>query len=89
MYYIALCLYCYRTLYNYICISSQNILLDSHGHAKIGDFGFSVELPKQRDGKSMFTSKMFARTEGYFAPEIASGKYSHRSDVYSYGVVSI
>jgi serine/threonine protein kinase len=70
-------------------IKSQNILLDSHGHAKIGDFGFSVELPKQRDGKSMFTSKMFARTEGYFAPEIASGKYSHRSDVYSYGVVAL
>ena len=35
------------------------------------DFGFSVELPKVReDGRSMFTAKGFARSEGYYRPEL-------------------
>ena len=39
-------------------------------------------------GRSLFTSKYFARSEGYYANEVASGKYSDKSDVFSYGIVS-
>lgn len=56
---------------------------------KIGDFGFALELPTlHNDGRSLFTAKTFARSEGYFPSELTSGKYSLKSDVYSYGVVS-
>ena len=33
-------------------------------------------------GRSLFTSKYFARSEGYYANEVASGKYSDKSDVF-------
>ena len=66
----------------------QNILIAGNGDAKISDFGFALELPKPLgDGRSLFTAKMFARSEGYFPSELTSGKYSPKSDVYSYGVV--
>ena len=53
------------------------------------DFRFSVELPKvKEDGRSMFTAKDFARTEGYCPPELMYGMYSPKSDVYRYGMVS-
>lgn len=64
-------------------------MIDSHESAKICDFGFAIELPGVRaDGRSLFTAKSFARSEGYYPSELTSGKYSAKSDVYSYGVVS-
>ena len=52
------------------------------------DFGFSIEPPKVReDGQSMFMAKGFARS--YYPPELMFGMYSPKSDVYSYGVVSL
>ena len=72
----------------------HNILIDQPSSdtyiGKLCDFGFSVELPKVReDGRSMFTAKGFARSEGYYPPELMYGRYSPKSDVYSYGVVSL
>ena len=57
-------------------------------HAKLGDFGFSIELPLAKDGRTLVTAPLIARTDGYFPPEIFSGKISAKSDVFSYGVVS-
>ena len=34
------------------------------------------------------TAPIVARSEGYFPPELLSGEFSVKSDVYSYGVVS-
>ena len=68
-------------------IFSQNILIDGAGNGRIADFGFSIELPKKEAGRSLFTSKFFARSEGYYGSEVASGKYSQKSDVFSYGIV--
>ena len=72
-----------------ILLYSQNILIDSHGTGKIGDFGFSIQLPKVAGGRSMFTAQCFARSEGYYPTELSCGQYGPRSDVYSFGVVSI
>lgn len=86
-----LCSFHGATLLFSLCLSfhRQNILIDRNGTGKISDFGFALELPKiNDDGRSLFTATMFARSEGYFPSELTSGKYSPKSDVYSYGVVS-
>ena len=67
---------------------SANILIDESYHGKLGDFGFSIEVPKLSSGRTVFTAACIARTEGYYPSEITAGKYSDRSDVYSFGVVS-
>ena len=63
--------------------------MDDGFKAKLADFGFSVELPRISEGATVFTAQCIARSEGYYPPEISTGKYSDRSDVYSYGVVSV
>jgi len=67
--------------------SRANILLDKCFNAKLGDFGFSVELPRVVGDRTLLKAKTFARTEGYYPPELCEGLYSPKSDVYSYGVV--
>lgn len=70
-------------------IKPQNILLDEDFCPKISDFG----LAKLCKTKGSITSIIGARgTAGYIAPEVFSrnfGKVSHKSDVYSYGMMVI
>lgn len=65
-----------------------NVLLDRHLTAKIGDFGFSQELPQPVQGRTMMTTEVVAKSLGYSPPEYDSGHISPKSDVYCYGIVS-
>ncbi|KAJ7943121.1 Receptor-like protein kinase [Quillaja saponaria] len=68
-------------------IKPHNILLDEDFFTKISDFGLSKIYP----GKESIISMLGARgTAGYIAPEFFSrnfGEVSHKSDVYSYGMM--
>ena len=70
------------------CTPRANILLDRCFNAKLGDFSFSVELPRVVGDRTLLKATTFVRTEGYYPPELCEGLYSPKSDVYSYGVVS-
>ncbi|XP_016435878.2 PR5-like receptor kinase [Nicotiana tabacum] len=68
-------------------IKPHNILLDQDFCPKISDFGLS----KLCERKESILSMLGARgTVGYIAPEVCSrafGNVSHKSDVYSYGML--
>lgn len=66
----------------------SNVLIDANFTAKLGDFGFSLEMPSVEPGKTIVTCPIAVFTQGYCAPEVAEGHCSTKSDVYSYGVVS-
>ncbi|EOA23592.1 hypothetical protein CARUB_v10016790mg, partial [Capsella rubella] len=69
-------------------IKPQNILMDDYLCPKISDFGLA-KLCKNKE--ESIVSMLDARgTAGYIAPEVFSknfGGASHKSDVYSYGMV--
>ena len=52
---------------------------------KLCDFGFQLSSLRCQ---SVFTENGFAKSEGYYPPELIYGKYSTKSDVYIFGVVS-
>ncbi|KAL8463354.1 hypothetical protein ACS0TY_034132 [Phlomoides rotata] len=68
-------------------IKPHNILLDEDFNPRISDFGLSRLCPN----RSSIVSMMVARgTIGYIAPEVFCrnfGEVSHKSDVYSYGMM--
>ena len=68
-------------------IKPHNILLDENFRPKISDFG----LAKLGNGEESIISMSNARgTVGYVAPEVwnkSFGGVSHKSDVYSYGMM--
>ncbi|XP_009766396.1 G-type lectin S-receptor-like serine/threonine-protein kinase At4g27290 [Nicotiana sylvestris] len=66
-------------------LKTSNILLDSGMNAKISDFGLAKILGgDQVEGKT----KRVIGTYGYMSPEYAvDGKYSVKSDVFSFGVI--
>ena len=72
----------------YLYLLRNNILLDQYLNAKLGDFGSSQQMPKLLGGKSMITVAVAAKSWGYSPPEMDMCHVSHKSDVYSYGVVS-
>uniref|UniRef100_A0A7N2KKN7 Protein kinase domain-containing protein n=1 Tax=Quercus lobata TaxID=97700 RepID=A0A7N2KKN7_QUELO len=68
-------------------IKPQNILLDDNFCPKISDFGLARLCQKKESIVSMLGTR---GTIGYIAPEVFSrsfGGVSHKSDVYSYGML--
>ncbi|XP_010264709.1 PREDICTED: LEAF RUST 10 DISEASE-RESISTANCE LOCUS RECEPTOR-LIKE PROTEIN KINASE-like 2.4 isoform X2 [Nelumbo nucifera] len=68
-------------------IKPHNILLDEDFRPKISDFGLAKLCPRQESILSMTGAR---GTVGYIAPEVFSrnfGVVSHKSDVYSYGMM--
>ena len=68
-------------------IKPHNILLDENFSPKISDFGLAKLSPRNESNISMAVAR---GTIGYIAPEVFSrnfGVVSHKSDVYSYGMM--
>ncbi|KAG2700850.1 hypothetical protein I3760_06G016800 [Carya illinoinensis] len=68
-------------------IKPHNILLDENFCPKISDFGLAKVCPREQSIISMLGAR---GTAGYIAPEVFCrnfGGVSHKSDVYSYGMM--
>ncbi|KAK4360876.1 hypothetical protein RND71_019828 [Anisodus tanguticus] len=68
-------------------IKPQNILLDHNLNPKICDFGLAKLCSKEKSAVTMTAPR---GTIGYIAPEVLSrnfGKVSHKSDIYSFGML--
>ncbi|XVE72119.1 hypothetical protein DITRI_Ditri11bG0012800 [Diplodiscus trichospermus] len=68
-------------------IKPHNILLDENFFPKISDFGLSKLCERKESVISMTGAR---GTAGYIAPEVFSrnfGRVSHKSDIYSYGMM--
>ncbi|XP_048495567.1 leucine-rich repeat receptor protein kinase HPCA1 isoform X4 [Beta vulgaris subsp. vulgaris] len=67
-------------------IKSENILLDGHLNAKVGDFGLSKPFSNDRDHLTSYIKG----TVGYLDPEyLITQRLTEKSDVYSFGVVML
>ncbi|KAJ8769253.1 hypothetical protein K2173_001843 [Erythroxylum novogranatense] len=68
-------------------IKPQNVLLDHNFNPKISDFGLAKVYSRSRSAVTMTAAR---GTVGYIAPEVFMrnlGNASHKSDVYSYGML--
>ncbi|XP_016512356.1 rust resistance kinase Lr10 [Nicotiana tabacum] len=68
-------------------IKPQNILSDHNLNPKICDFGLAKLCSKEKSAVTMTAAR---GTIGYIAPEVLSrnfGKVSHKSDIYSFGML--
>ncbi|KAK7247245.1 hypothetical protein RIF29_42124 [Crotalaria pallida] len=68
-------------------INPHNVLLDDNFNPKISDFGLAKLCSKNASAVSMTAAR---GTFGYIAPEVFSrnfGNVSHKSDIYSYGML--
>ncbi|XP_010435808.1 PREDICTED: probable receptor-like protein kinase At5g39030 [Camelina sativa] len=68
-------------------IKPQNILIDGNLCPKVSDFGLAKLCEKRESVVSLINAR---GTIGYIAPEVFSrmyGRVSHKSDVYSYGML--
>ena len=66
-------------------LKSDNILINSAGEIKIGDFGYAIQLTK--DSQS---SREIAGTPAWMAPElIKKEEYTESVDIWSLGIILV
>ena len=76
-------------------VKPDNILVSTHGYAKLADFGLAKLFERRRraaathaDGAARTQPGMIVGTIAYMSPEQAAGKPADaRSDIFSFGVV--
>ena len=70
----------------------SNVLVDNQFNTKIGDFGFTQEMPmplRITNTVALKTATCIVKTVRYKAPEVDVCRHSVKTDVYAYGVVGI
>ncbi|UJR23871.1 hypothetical protein I4U23_026843 [Adineta vaga] len=70
-------------------ISASNVLIANDNTAKISDFGLAkfLDITEKENGHSIITEKIKCRTK-WTAPEaLESKRYTHKSDMWSYGIL--
>lgn len=70
-------------------ITSDNILLGRNYVPKISDFGLSKVIRKAGPERFNHSSDNIANSNLNMPPEASEGKFSRRSDVFSFGIVSL
>ena len=76
-------LHCRRQMHR--DLKSDNILINSSGEVKIADFGFAIQLTKERDNRVSLVG-----TPAWMAPElIQKQKYDESVDIWSLGMVAM
>jgi len=64
-------------------LKSDNVLVSSKGDIKIADFGFAVQLTKEREMRDSTVG-----TPAWMAPElIRKQKYNEKVDIWSTGII--
>ena len=70
-------------------ITSENILLGSRYVPKISDFGLSKLISKSGPSRLIHISDDIVISNVNMPPEASEGRFSRRSDVFSFGIVSL
>lgn len=66
-------------------LKSDNILLNKNGELKLADFGFAIQLTKEKSKR-----KSMVGTPAWMAPElIQSNEYDEKVDIWSIGIIAI
>ncbi len=68
-------------------VKPANILLTESGIPMLSDFGIAKMFEASSETIELTSSGMGVGTPAYMAPEQAGGKFDHRADIYSLGVV--
>ena len=63
-------------------VKPDNVFCSAYGEYKLGDFGLARRI--EQSTNSEMTQ---AGTNGYMAPEVQTGSYDHRVDIYSLGMM--